>query len=238
MSGITLWYAKLSHKARIGLLFGAIGLILLIVISVAYMTLVPEKVQVRTGTITRDPIDGYVWEDNTETLMVNPSEVSNYHVEYIDKLSEEHIKQLQEEQQARADERKRLEKATGVEAVEVVVPTSQLEDLETIQKNMSVMSQEVITGMDFANELDEMRTLLKQFRGQVASMTLPPELEPLRQDGWESIDMAIKACTLTLQYIGTGDDALLQQAMDLTERVAAEWQEIMDRYAEVPTTLQ
>ncbi len=231
MSGITLWYAKLSHKARIGLLCGVIGLALLIVIMVAYMTLVPEKVQVRTGTIVRDPIDGHVWEDNTQTLMVNPSEVSNYHVEYEDRLSDEHQKELDAQKKQAAEERQKLEQATGVQAMQTVVPTQQMQDLQTVQKNMSVMSQEVVTGMDIANEIDQTRTSLKQFRNQVANTPLPAEVEPLRQDGLAIIDEAIQACTLTLEYIGTGNDAILQQATNLAQKAAEDWQKLISRYS-------
>ena len=231
MSGITLWYAKLSHKARVGLLCGVIGLALLIVIMVAYMTLVPEKVQVRTGTIIRDPIDGHVWEDNTQTLMVNPSEVSNYHVEYEDRLSDEHQKELEAQKQQAAVERQKLEQATGVQAMQTVVPTQQMQDLQTVQKNMGVMSQEVVTGMDFANEIDQTRTSLKQFRNQVANTPLPAEVEPLRQDGLAIIDEAIQACTLTLEYIGTGNDAILQQATNLAQKAAEDWQKLISRYS-------
>lgn len=234
MNGITLWYAKLSHKARVGLLCGVIGLALLVVIMVAYMILVPEKVQVRTGTIVRDPIDGHVWEDNTQTLMVNPSEVSNYHVVYEDRLSDEHQKELDAQKEQAAVERQKLEQATGVQAMQTVVPTQQMQDLQTTQKNMSVMSQEVVTGMDFANEIDQTRTALKQFRNQVANTPLPAEVEPLRQNGLAIIDEAIQACTLTLEYIGTGNDAILQQATNLAQKAADDWQKLVSQYA-VPT---
>jgi hypothetical protein len=227
MNAITLWYARLSRKARVVLVSCIIGLALIITFAVAYMAMVPEKVQVRTGTIVRDPIDGYVWEDDTQTLMVNPSDVANYHVVYVDKLSDEHTKQLQDEQQQRAEERAKLANTKGVEAMQTVVPGQTMADLQTMQGNMETMSAEVITGLQMANEIDETRKALTQFRNQLAATPVPAELESLKQQGIRLVDMGIQACTLTLQFIGTGDQAILQQAQDLATKAANQWQQLI-----------
>lgn len=230
MNGITLWYAKLSRKARIALLCGVIGLILIVVAVVAYMTMVPEKVQVRFGTIVRDPIDGHVWEDNTQTIMVNPSEAANYQLVYIDRLSDEHAKQIEAQKKQMAEDRKKIEAATGMQAMETVVPVQQMRDLETMQNNIDVMGQEVISGLQIANEIDQTRNTLRQFRNQVASAPIPAELEPLRQEGLEIVDLAIQACNLTLQAIGTGDQATLRQAINVAQQAAQAWQNLISKF--------
>jgi putative lipoic acid-binding regulatory protein len=227
MSGFTLWYARLSRKARIALLSVVGILIVIIIAAVGYMVLVPEKVQVRFGTIVRDPIDGHVWEDDTQTLMVKPSEAGNYQVTYVDKLSDEHQQQMDQEKQELEKQRQELANSTGVEAVQSVVPADTMKNVQTVQNNMQTMSADVITGMQIANEIDQTRNSLISFRNQVASMPLPPELEPLRQQGLQILDMAIEACHLTLEFIATGNQAILQQAQSLMQQAADAWSKLI-----------
>jgi hypothetical protein len=236
MTSITLWYAKLSRKARIALLCGGIGLVLVIAVLVAYMTMVPAKVQVRTGTIVLDPIDGHVWQDDTQTLMVDPSEAANYHVEYVDQLSPEHQAQVDAEKQAAQEQRQKLENSQGVEALTTAIPAQTMTDLHTMQGNLDTMSQEAISGLQIANEVDKTRTSLTQFRNQLAATPVPAELENLKKQAISLLDMGIQACTLTLQYIGTGDQTILKQAQDLAQQAADEWQKLIAPYASSATS--
>ncbi len=227
MHRLTLWYANLSRGAKTSLWVGMGALAAILVIIIAWMTLTPDKVMVRYGTIVRDPIDNYVWEDNTQTAWVNPSEAGNYRVEYIDRYSPEHEEQLRKEQEELAAKEQELAQSTGMQALETSLPSQTFQDLNTLQKNIDVMGQDIISGMEMANEISRTKSTLVNYRNQAASVTLAPELEPMRQQVLQIFDLYIKACDLYLQAIATGDLTLVDEANALIKQASEAIQALM-----------
>lgn len=230
MRRLVIWYSNLSRRSK-ALLWAALGLIAAFCVAIiAWMVLSPDKVLVRYGTIIRDPIDNHVWEDNTQTAWVSPSEAANYRVEYIDRYSPEHEEQLRKEREAAAAEERRAQESTGLQALETTIPAQTFEDLNTLQRNIKVMGQDIISGMEMASQISSIKTTLVDYRNQVASMPLPPELEPLRQEALQIFDMYIKACDLYLQAIATGDLTLVDEANALVQAAAERIQALMPSY--------
>jgi hypothetical protein len=227
MHRLTLWYAGLSRGAKAGLWAGMGVLAAMIVIVVAWMTLTPDKVMVRYGTIVRDPIDNHVWEDNTQTAWVDPSEAGNYKVEYVDRYSPEHEEQLKKEREELAAKEGELAKSTGMQALETSIPSETFQDLNTLQKNIDVMGQDIITGMEMANEISRTKSTLVSYRNQVAGIALAPELEPMRRQVLQIFDLYIKACDLYLQAIATGDLTLVDEANALIKQAGEAIQALM-----------
>ncbi len=217
MHRLTLWYANLSRGKKV-FFWGAMGaLAVALVVIIAWMTLTPEKVLVRYGTIVRDPIDNHVWEDNTQEIWVTPSEAANYKVEYIDRYSPEHEEQLNKERAEAAQQEEALQ-TSGLQAIETAIPSETFQQLNTLQKNIEVMGQDVISGMEMASELSKTKSTLVRYRNQLAAISVAPELEPLRQQALQIFDLYIKACDLYLQVIATGDLSLLDQANALVDQ--------------------
>lgn len=230
MRRLIIWYSNLSRRGKV-LLWSALGLVAaLVVVAIAWMVLSPDKVLVRYGTIVRDPIDNHVWEDNTQTAWVSPSEAANYRVEYIDRYSPEHEEQIRKEQEAAAAEQKELEESTGFQALETSIPAQTFEDLNTLQRNIEVMGQDIISGMEMASQISTIKATLVDYRNQVASLPLPAELEPLRQEALQIFDMYIKACDLYLQAIASGDLTLVDEANALIQAAAERIQALMPSY--------
>lgn len=227
MHRLTLWYANLTRGRKICLWVSAGALAAALVIAVAWMTLTPDKVMVRYGTIVRDPIDNHVWEDNTQTAWVDPSEAGNYKVEYIDRYSPEHEEQLKKEREELAAKEEELAQSTGMQALETSIPSETFQDLNTLQKNIDVMGQDIITGMEMANEISRTKSTLVSYRNQVAAVALAPELEPMRQQVLQIFDLYIKACDLYLQAIATGDLALVDEANALIKQAGEAIQALM-----------
>ncbi len=230
MRRIIIWYSNLSRKGK-ALLWASLGLLAAVVLlAVAWMVLTPEKVLVRYGTIVRDPIDNHVWEDNTQTAWVSPAEAANYRVEYVDRYSPEHEEQIRKEKEAAAAEEKELEESTGFQALETSIPAQTFQDLNTLQRNIEVMGQDIISGMEMASQVSGIKSTLVNYRNQVATMPLPPELEPLRQEALQIFDMYIKACDLFLQAIATGDLTMVDEANALIQAAAEKIQALMPSY--------
>ncbi|RJP35459.1 MAG: hypothetical protein C4536_00595 [Actinobacteria bacterium] len=230
MGRISYWYSGLSRGAKTAITVCGIAVAVIVAAVILYMVLTPEKVEVRYGTIVRDPIDGYVWENNTQTIWVNPSEAGNYRIEYIDKLSPEHEEQLKQEQEKIASEQQQLEESTGLEAMETAFPTDTLAQLNTLQQNIETMGQDIISGMEMANEIYEAQVTLMEYRNQVATMQLPPEFEGLRQQALQIFDMYIKACDLYLEAIASGDLTLVDQANALIQEASGMIQSLIPSY--------
>jgi putative lipoic acid-binding regulatory protein len=238
MNSLTLWYARLSRKARITLICGGVIIALVALAIASYMVLVPKKVQVTYGTRVVDPIDGHVWEDNTQTIWVSPSEAGNYHVEVQIKYSEAHLTQLEQQEAEREQQQAAIDSSSGYELQKFAVPTQQLEDLETIKHNMDVVGQTVITGMDVANQIEEIKNYLIQFRNQAADYPLPSELESLRQQLLQPLDMVIQACDLYIQAIATADSQFIDQANELIRQATVIWQDLMAKYQDLFSDLE
>lgn len=230
MHRLTIWYSGLGRKGKV-FLWTAVGLLAgVLLVVIAWMVLSQDKVLVRYGTIIRDPIDNHVWEDNTQTAWVSPSEAGNYRVEYIDRYSPEHEEQIRKEKEAAAAEEKEAERSTGLQSLQTYIPAQTFEDLNTLQRNIEVMGQDIISGMEMANQISNTKSTLVDYRNQAASMPLPPELEHLRQEALEIFDMYIRACDLYLRAIATGDLTLVNEANALIQAAAERIQALMPSY--------
>jgi hypothetical protein len=218
MNRISLWYSGLGRRTKLILAGLGIAVALVVIAMVAYMLLVPKKVEVRYGTIVRDPLDNYIWEDNTQTAWVDPSEASEYRIEYIDKYSPEHQEQIDKEKEAITEELNKIEEGSGLETIQTSVPVDTIADLNTLQQNITVMGQDIISGLEMANEISEYKSILLDYRNQVASLSLVPELEPLRQKALQILDLYIEACDLYLQAISTADYSYIDQANILIQQ--------------------
>ena len=215
MSRMTYWYAGLSRRAKTAIAAGGIALAVVMAVAILYMVLTPNKVEVRYGTIVWDPIDGHVWEDNTQTIWVEASEVGNYEVERIEKLSPEHEEIVRKEQEELAKQQEQQEQSTGYQSLEGVMPEGTLEDLNALQEDIAVMSQDVISGMEMANEISETRSTLQTHYDQIAAYPVIPEIEQYKQQYLSAIAKFIQACDMALQGIATTDQSYIVQAQVL-----------------------
>ncbi len=230
MSRFSYWYSGLSRKGRIAITAGGIAVAAIVAVVILYLVFKPTMVEVRYGEIIWDPIDGHVWEDNTQTKMVDSSEAGDYRVTYVEKLSPEHEEQLKQEQEKLAAEQQQLQESTGLEAMETAFPTDTIAQLNTLQQNVETMGQDIITGMEMASELYEAQVTLMDYRSQVASMPLPPEFEELRQQALQIFDMYISACDLYIDAIATGDLTLVDQANALIQQATDTIQSLIPTY--------
>jgi hypothetical protein len=217
MSRISYWYSGLGRGAKMAITIGGIALAALVAIAILYMVLTPEKVEVRYGTIVWDPIDGHVWEDNTQTIMVDASEAGNYRVERIEKLSPEHEEQIAQQKEEQAQREQELAQSTGYQAIESAFPSDTFAQLNTLQQNLETAGQDVLSGMEMANQIYVAQMTLLDYRNQVASIALPPELEGLRDQALHVFDLYISACDLYLDAIASGDLSLIDQANALIQ---------------------
>ena len=230
MSRFSYWYTGLSRRGRIAITAGGIAAAVIVAVVILYLVFKPTMVEVRYGEITWDPIDGHVWEDNTQTKMVESSEAADYRVTYIERLSPEHEEQLRQEQERLAEEQKQLEESTGLEAMEAAFPTDTIAQLNTIQQNIEAMGQDIITGMEMAAELYEAQVTLMDYRSQAASIPLPPEFETIRQQALQIFDMYISACDLYIDGIANGDLTLFDQANALIQQANETIQSLLPTY--------
>jgi uncharacterized protein YwqG len=216
MNRFTFWYRGLGKTARIMVIAVVVIVIIAVVGSIGYLVLHPKKVMVKYGTIVRDPVDGHVWEDKTKTAWVDPSEADNYRIEYIDKLSPEHEKEAAEKQAAQ--EQAQQGQQTGLTTLEAPVSAQTMKDMETLQQNIETMGSSVISGMEMAKRVSDTKATLVDYRNQIAATAVPPELEPLKQQSLQLLDMYIQACDLYLQAMANPSMATIQQANDLINR--------------------
>ena len=110
----------------------------------------PQKVQVRYGTIIRDPVDGHVWEDQTKTAWVDPSQANDYRVEYVDKLSPEH-EQAAAQQAAQSQQQASGQTSSGLTSLQAPIDEQTMQDLETLQSNIETAGNSLISGMEMAS---------------------------------------------------------------------------------------
>lgn len=230
MSRFSYWYSGLGRRARIAITAGGIVVAVIVAIVILYLVFKPTMVEVRYGEIIWDPIDGHVWEDNTETITVESSEAGDYRVTYIERLSPEHEEQLKLEQEKLEEEAKALDEASGFESMETSFPTDTIAQLNALQQNIEVMGQDIITGMEMANQLYEAQLALMDYRNQAASIALPPELEPLRAQALQILDMYIRACDFYIDAIASGDLALVDQANALIQEASSMIQGLLPSY--------
>ncbi len=214
MDRIRLWYKDLSGNGKALVAVAVAVVIIAIVGTIGFMILNPKKVQVRYGTIVRDPVDGHVWEDKTKTAYVNPSQAGNYRVEYIDKLSPEH-----EQQQAQQAQQAQQQQATPpIEALGNTLTSSQVQQIETLQGNVKTAGGEVLQGLKMASQINDTKANLVSYRNQIAALQLPAVLVPKQQQILSAFDMYIQACDLYLQGIANSDMSAIQQANNLIDQ--------------------
>ncbi|MDY6794808.1 MAG: hypothetical protein SWK76_05955 [Actinomycetota bacterium] len=195
---------------------------------VVFLMSTPQQVEVKDGTVVWDPIDGHIWEDNTRTMWVNSNETSNYSVEYIVKYSPEHEEQLKLLQDEELAERGQVEESQGLESISTAVPTQYLKDLETAQNNLGIMGQDIITGLDMANMLEDFKSSLQYWRNQIAATPAIPEVENYKQQALSAMDKAITAIDLYLQGISTANPGYFEQANALLQEAAVIIQDLSD----------
>jgi hypothetical protein len=230
MGKISYWYSGLGHGVKTIIAVSGIVLAVAVVIAILYMALTPQKVVVRYGTIVWDPLDGHVWEDNTQTIWVNTSEAGNYKVERIEQYSPEHEKMLAEAAEKVAQLEKKLNKSSGFESIETAFPSDAIAQLDAFQQSIETAGQDIITGMEMANKVDVARATLLDYRGQVASIELPTELETLRAQTLEVLDLYIDACDLYLDAIASGDLSLADEANLLIQQANGIVQDLIPSY--------
>lgn len=215
MSRITVWYRGLGKGTKTLVIAVSAIVFLAVLGSIGYMIFHPQKVQVRYGTIVRDPVDGHVWEDNTKTAWVNPSQANDYRVEYVDKLSPEHEQEAAAQQAAVAEQQAAGENPSGLTRLQAPIDEQTMQDLETLQSNIETAGNSLVSGMEMASEISNTKATLVDYRNQLAAISVPPELEPMKQQGLQIFDMYIQACDLYLQGIATSNMDMIQQASSL-----------------------
>lgn len=221
MNRFTYWYSGLGRGAKTAIAAGGIALAAVVIVAIFFMVLTPKKVEVRYGTIVWDPMDGHVWEDNTQTIWVEASEAGGYRVERIEKLSPEHEEQLRQRREELAKEQQQAEQSTGYQNIESAFPSDTFAQLNALQQNIEAAGQDIVSGMEMANQVYAAQTTLVEYRGQVASMALPPDLESLRTQALQVFDLYIAACDLYLDAIAGGDLSLVDQANALIQEANA-----------------
>jgi len=221
MSRFSYWYSGLSRKGRIGITAGGIAVAVIVAVIILYLVFKPTMVEVRYGEIVWDPIDGHVWEDNTETKMVEASEAGDYKVTYIEQLSPEHEEQIKQAEELAQQEKDAAEQSSGYESLEATMPEGTLEQLNDLQQSISVMSQDVISGMEMANELSETRSMLQTHYDQVMAFPVIPEAEQYKQQYLSAIAKYIQACDMALMGIETTDSSYFTQAQTLFNEATA-----------------
>lgn len=231
-----LWYARQSRAVRAAIIGGGVALALVAVVLVAWMLMNPGKVQVTYGKIVKDPRCGYVFEDDTQTIWVKPSEAANYKLEveerYCDKCKEE----IQAEVAKRIEEEKKLEESSGLEAMTMAIPEEQMQDLETLQSNIKTMQYQVVQGIEMANQIVDTKNDLVEFRNTIINTQLPPELSTLegkKQELVAILDLYIAACDLGIKAIDTADTSYAAQAQELLNEANARAQALITEYQQL-----
>ena len=212
MNAISYWYGRLSRGGKAALIAGGVALALAVTAIILYMALTPDKVEVRHGTIVWDPIDGHVWEDNTETIWVNASEAADYRVERIVRYSPEHEAMIAEQQQRLAEEREGQEEHQGYTPLQAIMPPSTISDLNALQADLESMSQNVVSGLEIANRIAQTRSTLQSHYNDIAAYQVISEVEPYKQRYLSAISKYIHASDMLLKGIETADQGYIAQA--------------------------
>ena len=221
MNRVTLWYKDLGKSSRVLVIVACVVVVVVVVGAIGYMVFNPKKVEVKYGTIVRDPVDGHVWEDKTKTAWVNPSQAGNYEVEYIDKLSPEHEKQQAEQQAQQQQQQQQQAQGPTMELMQAPMNSSQMNQINTLQQNIKSAGQSVMSGLEMAGKISDTKTSLVNYRNQVAGIAVAPELEGKKQQILRAFDLYIQACDLYLQGIANSSMASMQQANNLINQANA-----------------
>ena len=222
MYRISLWYRGLNRGLRVGITVAAACLAVVVAGAIVYFTLLaPRMVEVRTGTIIRDPVDGHVWEDDTETLTVSQKDADKYRVEYVDRLSDEHAAIKAAEDAAVLAEKEELANATGYQVVSGAMTEEDLANLDALQKNLTTMGKDLLNGLDMVNKLYDARNILVGYRDQVAATSVPPELAGRKQQALQVLDLYIAAIDDYISYIASMNPADVDKAQQSLDQAAA-----------------
>ncbi len=224
MSRIYLWFIGLSSAKKAALTAGLAIVIIGILAVSLYLVFVPRKVLVRYGTIVRDPIDGRVWSDNTKTALVPSTEAASYKIEYVDKYSPEHEKQLAEERAQKEAEEKRREEETGFQGLAIASGAEQMSSMESVRQSIESAGSSVVTGMQLASEISSTKSTLVRTRNEIAAIPVPPQLQGVKNEVISCFDMYIRACDLYLEGIANADLAKIAEAERLTKEATSRLQ--------------
>jgi len=188
---------------------------------VGYILLVPVKVEVRYGTIVRDPVDGHVWEDHTKTIQVDSDETDKYSVKYVDKLSPEHEQQRAQEEAQKAQKQAEQEQLKGYEKLGIPLSSQELINIQITLQNVDVSGTNVIEGIELSNALSETKSKLVNYRNQIAAMPMAAEVAPFKDRVLTVFDKYIQACDLYLLAMTEANQSYMQQANVLVNEASA-----------------
>ena len=243
MNGLSRWYHIRSHKSRKAIVVLGVAVSLAVVGIIGYPLLAPHKVNVRYGTIVRDPVDGHVWEDHTKTIRVNADKAGKYTVEYIDKLSPEHQQQAAQEKTQEAEKAAQAESTQVIEPATPLVTNEQLANMKTAQQSVDTVARSIIDGMKMLSGFVEAKNQMINYRNQIAAMPVAQEIEPAKQRLLLIFDKYIQASDLFIQAIVTADrskatqaDALVKEANAMVEDVlpvAQQLKQIIDEFIDI-----
>jgi hypothetical protein len=237
------WYRTRGRKTRKAVSAVAVAVCLVVVGIIGYMLFVPRRIEVRFGTIVRDPVDGHVWEDKTKTAVVDENQAHNYTINYVDKLSPEHQKQQEEQNAQQAAEETQAENTQIIQPATPIITDAQLQSMRNLQQSVDVVGQGILDGMKILNGIVQIRPQLVNYRNQVANMAVAPQLEPLKQKLVGVFDDYIAACDLYVQAVVTGNVDYAHQAnAKIAEATAAiqdfvptaqEFKDIVDEFIKI-----
>jgi hypothetical protein len=221
MDRIIHWYHTRGFRHRKAIV--ALGIIACLVGAgiIAYILMAPKKVEVRYGTVVRDPRDGRIWEDNTRTVKVDPDQTEKYEVKYVDKLSPEHAQQVAQEEAIKAQEEAELEKLKGVEKLGIPMTSQELINLRIMMENADISGENIVQGIELSNALSETRNKLIGYREQIAGMSTTAEVASFKERAVTIFDKYIQACDLYLKAISEADQSVLYQANALVNEASA-----------------
>ena len=221
MNRITYWYQTRGRKNRRVLVTAGLAVGFVSALVIAYILLVPSSVEVKYGTIVRDPVDGHIWEDSTRTKTVSSDEVEKYKVTYVDKLSPEHEQQKAEEDAAAAEEAAQREQLKGLEKMDIPMTNEQLVNLRIMLGSVDTTGINVVEGIELSNALSQTRSKLVGYRDQVSSMSVTGELEGFKSMTLTVFDKYIQACDLYLLAIQEVNADYMRQANVLVNEANA-----------------
>ena len=234
MNKLKYWYHKQTRQARRAIIAAVVLACLVVAGIIGFSLFSSDNVEVRYGTIVRDPVDGHVWEDKTLTVKVSASEADKYGgVEYIDKMSAEHEQQAAEKQTKKAEEQEEVASSEVVEPATPLMTAEQLESMRNLQSSVDTVSQGIIDGMRILNGIAQAKSELITYRGRLAETPVAPEVEPLKRQLLGIFDNFIRATDLYVQAVVTGNLGLATQANAILAQTNLEVQEFLPKASEL-----
>lgn len=229
MRRLSLWYGGLSRTAKVAMTSAFVAIVLILVIAIGVMTLNPKKVEVRYGTIVRDPVDGHVWSNDTRTAMVDPEKAANYKVEYVDRYSPEHEKELEAQKASDEAREQELAQSKGFESQSFLVPSDQVAVMQDIQQGVEEAGTSIISGMEMASQIGSTKSTLVAQRNQIAAVSVPAQFESLKQQTLEIFDKYIRASDIYLDAIATADITKVEEAQNLVSEANSQMESLLGK---------